>query len=173
MFFMRNRGQIFQKKSCLFRQVIYNKIECLFVTSYCAEGIRKGVFMFNSNVFDYVNVMEKAADASWQRNNLIANNLANVDTPGYKRKDIDFESQLRRALGNSRYETVDAKVAHISGTELEPRVYTDSANFSYRLDGNNVDIDTENIELASNQLKYNGLITGINHNFSTLKMVLK
>lgn len=129
--------------------------------------------MINSNVFDYVNVMGKAADAAWQRNELLANNIANVDTPNYKRQDINFEAQLRRALGQSRYETVDAKVSHITSTELEARVYTDSANFSYRVDGNNVDIDTENVELASNQIKYNGIITSINHEFSNLKMVMK
>ncbi|MGN0365221.1 MAG: flagellar basal body rod protein FlgB [Suilimivivens sp.] len=129
--------------------------------------------MINSNVFDYVNVIGKAADASWLRNDILANNIANVDTPGYKRQDVNFESQLRRALGNSRYQTVDSKVAHVTGTELEPRVYTDSANFSYRLDGNNVDIDTENVELASNQIKYNGLINSINQEFTNLKLVMK
>ena len=129
--------------------------------------------MLNSNVFDYVNVLGKAADASWLRNDILANNLANVDTPGYKRKDIDFESQLRRALGSSRYESVDSKVSHVTSTELEGRVYTDAANFSYRLDGNNVDIDTENVELASNQIKYNGLKSGINQEFANLKMVMK
>lgn len=129
--------------------------------------------MISSNVFDYVNVMGKAADAAWQRNEVIANNIANVDTPNYKRQDINFEAQLRRALGSSRYETVDAKVAHVTSSELEARVYTDSANYSYRLDGNNVDIDTENVELASNQIKYNGLIESINHEFSNLKMVMK
>ena len=129
--------------------------------------------MINSSVFDYVNVMGKAADAAWQRNEIIANNIANVDTPNYKRQDINFEAQLRRALGESRYETVDAKVAHITTSELKPRVYTDAANFSYRVDGNNVDIDTENVELASNQIQYNGLVTSINHEFSNLKMVLK
>ena len=129
--------------------------------------------MINSNVFDYVNVIGKAADASWLRNDILANNIANVDTPGYKRQDVNFESQLRRALGNSTYQTVDSKVAHVTSTELEPRVYTDSANFSYRLDGNNVDIDTENVELASNQIKYNGLINSMNQEFTNLKLVMK
>lgn len=129
--------------------------------------------MINSNVFDYVNVLSKAADAAWQRNDILANNIANVDTPRYKRQDIDFESQLRRALGNSRYETVDAKVAHAVTTNLEARVYTDSANFSYRLDGNNVDIDSEGVELASNQIKYNGLKDCINQEFANMKLVMK
>lgn len=129
--------------------------------------------MINSNVFDYVNVLGKAADAAWQRNEIIAHNMSNVDTPGYKRQDIDFESQLRRALGKSRYETVDSKVAHLNNAELEAKVYTDLANFSYRMDGNNVDIDTEGVELASNQIKYNGLIDCYNQEFANLKMVMK
>ena len=99
--------------------------------------------------------------------------MSNVDTPGYKRQDIDFESQLRRALGKSRYETVDSKVSHLNGTELEAKVYTDMANFSYRLDGNNVDIDTEGVELASNQIKYNGLIDCFNQEFANLKMAMR
>lgn len=129
--------------------------------------------MINSDVFNYVNVLNKAADAAWQRNELLANNISNVDTPGYKRQDLDFRSQFRRALGNSRYETVDAKVAHVSGTELQARVYTDAANFSYRLDGNNVDIDSEGTELASNQIWYNGLKECINGEFSSLMLVMK
>ena len=76
-------------------------------------------------------------------------------------------------MGSSRYESVDSKVSHVTSTELEGRVYTDAANFSYRLDGNNVDIDTENVELASNQIKYNGLMSGINQEFANLKMVMK
>ena len=129
--------------------------------------------MINSDVFNYVNVLNKAADADWQRNDNLANNIANVDTPGYKRQDIDFQSQFRRALGNSRYETVDAKVAHVSGTELQARVYTDAANVSYRLDGNNVDVDSEGTELASNQIWYNGLKECINGEFSSLMLVMK
>lgn len=129
--------------------------------------------MFNSNVFDYVNVLSKAADASWMRNDVLANNIANVDTPGYKRQDIDFESQLKQALRNTRYKSVDARVSAIRSSELTPRVYTDSANFSYRLDGNNVDIDTEGTNLAANQIMYNGLINSINQEFTNLKMVMQ
>ena len=50
--------------------------------------------MINTNVFDYVNVLNKAADAAWTRNDVLANNIANMDTPGDKRQDVDFESQL-------------------------------------------------------------------------------
>lgn len=55
--------------------------------------------MINSTAFDYVNVLTKAADASYQREAILANNISNVDTPGYKRKDLNFEgvsSECRR-----------------------------------------------------------------------------
>lgn len=129
--------------------------------------------MLNTNVYDYVNVMEKAADAAWTRNEILANNIANATTPGFKRQDVDFESQFRQALKNSKYTSVDAKVSGLRESSLKPRIYTDSANYSYRLDGNNVDMDTENVELASNQLRYNGIIDSINHEFRNLKMVIK
>ena len=43
--------------------------------------------MFTTNVFDYTNILDKAADASWMRENVITNNIANIDTPGYKRQE--------------------------------------------------------------------------------------
>lgn len=129
--------------------------------------------MLNTNVFDYVNVLNKAADASWTRNSVLSNNIANVDTPGYKRQDVDFESQLKQALRSTRYKSVDARVNAINDTELETTVYTDATGFSYRLDGNNVDIDTESAKLAENQIKYQGLVECMNQEFSNLKLVMK
>ena len=67
-----------------------------------------GTIMINSNAYDYINVLDKAADAAWIRNDAIANNIANVDTPGYKRQDVDFEGELQRALGNSKYTSMDS-----------------------------------------------------------------
>lgn len=127
--------------------------------------------MINSNIYDYVNVLDKAADASWMRQEAISNNIANVNTPGYKRQDVAFEDSLQEAISNSRYRSTDEKVANLSKADLRIRSYTDSSGFSYRLDGNNVDIDTENAALARNQLKYNALVDGINHEFSMIKAV--
>lgn len=129
--------------------------------------------MFQSNVFNYVNVLDKAADASWLRNDAIGNNLANVDTPGYKRQDVAFESVLKKALGSSHFKTMDSKVAELDTERLVPTVFTDHANFSYRLDKNNVDVDTEGVMLAENQLKYQGLMVGINQEFVNLQAVMK
>lgn len=127
--------------------------------------------MINSNIYDYVNVLDKAADASWMRQEAISNNIANVNTPGYKRQDVAFEDSLQEAISNSRYRSTDEKVANLSKADLRIRSYTDSSGFSYRLDGNNVDIDAENAALARNQLKYNALVDSINHEFSMIKAV--
>ena len=54
--------------------------------------------MISSGAYNYINVLEKASDASWTRNSVISNNIANVDTPGYKRKDIRFEEYLQGAV---------------------------------------------------------------------------
>lgn len=129
--------------------------------------------MLQTNVFDYVRVLDKAADASWLRNEAISNNIANVDTPGYKRQDVAFESVLKKALGNNRYESTDEKVATARTKNLSVRTFTDYANYSYRLDGNNVDIENENVMLAENQLKYQGLLTSIQQEFSNLQAVMK
>lgn len=129
--------------------------------------------MFSSNVYDYVNMLGTAADATAMRNEIISNNLANVNTPNYKRKDIRFETELKHAFLHSDDKTVDATVRHLDLRELEPEVYTDYAELSYRYDGNNVDVDTENAILAKNQIKYNGIITSINKEFANLKSVMK
>lgn len=128
--------------------------------------------MLNSTAFNYINVLDRAADVSWTRESLITNNLANVNTPGYKRQDINFESVLRKALGSSKYVPLDTKINEMNMDELTPMVYTDHGNYSYRLDGNNVDIDTENVELASEQIRYEALTTSIDSEFSRIKIAI-
>jgi flagellar basal-body rod protein FlgB len=128
--------------------------------------------MISTNAFNYVNVLEKAADASWQRESVISNNIANVDTPGYKRQEIDFESTLQEELGRCKHTSLDTKINDVDLENLSASVYTDMSNYSYRLDENNVDIDVEEVELASEQLRYEGITAGINNEFSRMKAVL-
>ncbi|NLP15667.1 MAG: flagellar basal body rod protein FlgB [Clostridiales bacterium] len=127
--------------------------------------------MLGSNAFNYINVLKKAADASWKRNEILSNNIANVDTPGYKRKDVQFESYLMGALTGDG--SLDKRVANLRMDTLNARVYTDNANLSYRLDGNNVDIDTETANLAENQIRYYALMDSMTQEFNRLKMVLQ
>ena len=128
--------------------------------------------MINQTAFNYVDVLTKAADASWTRESVINNNIANVSTVGYKRQDIDFQSVLREELGNCKHKSLDNKINELDISDLNAQIYTDSANYSYRLDGNNVDIDTENVELASEQIRYDALVTSINSEFSRMRAAL-
>lgn len=131
--------------------------------------------MFNTGVYDYINVLGKSANASWLRNEVINNNIANVNTPNYKRQDVSFDDTLAIELKKTGTTQVDLdkRVANADSTRLEGKIYTDATNYSYRIDGNNVDIDTENVELASNEIKYNGLVSSINAEFARLKSVIK
>ena len=128
--------------------------------------------MISTDAFSYINVLNKAADASWTRETLIANNIANAQTPGFKRQDLNFESMLKKEISNYKYMNLDQKVNAMDLTKLHADVYTDHAGFSYRLDGNNVDIDTENAYLAENQIRYNALVEQIGQEFNRYKTVL-
>ena len=126
--------------------------------------------MINSGAYNYINVLDKAADAGWLRNEVINNNIANATTPNYKRQDVQFESYLLTALAGEN--SLDEAVAGIDLSDITATTYTEYAGLSYRMDGNNVDIATENVELAKNQLRYNTLVDAINKEFNGIKTVL-
>ena len=129
--------------------------------------------MINSSVFDYVNVLDKAADACSVRGKLISNNMANVNTPNYKRQDIEFNSFLEAALSDGS--TLDEAVSNVQDhlMEMNGVVYTDNSTLSYRLDGNNVSIDTEEVYQAENSIRYQALIDQMTQEFNRMKAVLK
>jgi len=127
----------------------------------------------NSGVFDYINVLGTSLDAASTRNDIINHNIANVNTPNYKRKDIRFETELKHAFARASEDTVDARVKNLDLEALTPEIYTYYAELSFRYDGNNVDINNENAILAKNQIKYNGMMDLLNKNFSQLKSVMQ
>lgn len=94
--------------------------------------------------------LEQAISGAALRQRAIANNIANANTAGYKRVDVDFHSALQDALSGP-----DAKGALEKGLGLSPQ--TDNATAS-RADGNNVDIDTEMANLSQNALEYQSLV---------------
>ncbi len=128
--------------------------------------------MIGSDAYNYINILNKAANASWAKNEVIANNIANVDTPDYKRKDLNFEALLASRLNQSSTNNMDQRVKNLQNKSLVASIYTDYEELSYRYDGNNVDIDTETAYLADNQLKYYTFLNTINQEFSRIKMVL-
>lgn len=128
--------------------------------------------MITSGIYNYVNILDKAADAANLRNELLTNNIANVSTPNYKRKDLDFESVLQGELAGEKNLSKAVKKANQNLETLDAQVYTDNASLSYRLDGINVDINTEEARLAENQIKYQALVDLMNQEFARYNTVL-
>ncbi len=129
--------------------------------------------MNRMGIYDYINVLDAAADATWMRNDAIANNIANATTPGYKRQEVQFESELKKAMNRTGETTMDGKVAAIRTNDARPILYKDYDQYSYRADGNNVDPEQENVSLAKNQIKYEGLMNSISAEFKNLQAVMK
>lgn len=101
----------------------------------------------------------KSLDASAMRQKAIANNIANVNTPGYQRIEVEFESELRKALDPTRLQGAMTQEGHMeigrpSIDSLHPEAYRPE---DPTLPGqiNNVDIDMEMAKLAENQILYN------------------
>ncbi len=134
------------------------------------KNFKEDKVMINTGAYNYINVLQKSANASWYRNDILANNIANVDTPNFKRKDVQFETYLMTSLSGG--DSLDANIANVDLDELQPTTYVDQSNLSYRLDGNNVDINTESTELAKNQLRYYTLLDSMTQEFSRLKTAM-
>ncbi|WP_058485148.1 flagellar basal body rod protein FlgB [Defluviitalea phaphyphila] len=122
--------------------------------------------MLFNNLYSNVNILEKALDASWLRNEAIASNIANADTPGYKRKDVEFEKYLNEAIKFNK------SIHEIDTDKINPKIITEYSNLKNRMDENNVDIDVEMTEMAKNSIKYNTLISQVSNQFKRISIVL-
>lgn len=127
-------------------------------------------------LFSHMGVLEKALDASWLRNEVIAHNIANADTPGYKKYRVEFEEELKSALEASTLKGKRTRPKHLdigasSIDQVRPQVVrTDGTQM--REDGNNVDMDEEMTSLAKNAIMYNALVQKISGEFRKLKTVI-
>ncbi|HHY47666.1 MAG TPA: flagellar basal body rod protein FlgB [Firmicutes bacterium] len=116
--------------------------------------------------------IQRALDALSLRHRVIANNIANVNTPGYKAMEVSFESELKSALEQVSKEgahgfpgvgTVELWLTHPGHIPSVPASVSDveaslvRENTVYRVDGNSVDIDREMARLAENTIRYNSL----------------
>ncbi|MFD0698391.1 flagellar basal body rod protein FlgB [Paenibacillus sp. GCM10027628] len=123
------------------------------------------------------NLMERTLDASSLRQKVIANNVANVDTPYFKRSDVMFEELLQGQMSSSTpsiegYRT-DRRHFYIgkSPNVTPPEIKTDETT-AINNNMNNVDMDYEMSLMAKNQLKYNTLIQQMNSEFKKMHTVL-
>lgn len=124
-------------------------------------------------IFNNIDFYKKALDGTWERHKAITNNMANENTPNYKRKVVTFEDQLKQSINNRGINLKKTHEKHIdSGTShFVPRVMEDKST-SYRLDGNNVNIDTETADLAKNSIMYDALVKQVIGEFDKIKNVI-
>lgn len=124
-----------------------------------------------------MSVLEQGLNAASLRNTVIANNLANVETPGYKRSDVVFEEELRKALSqNNSFTGFRTNEKHIpigspSVINVSPQTVIEK-DTTMRNDGNNVDIDREMAALAKNEIMYQAIAQELNEEFQKLKSAI-
>jgi len=128
------------------------------------------------NIFNQTKLLEKALDAAWLRNEIISHNIANADTPGYKKMGVSFEDELKSAMKAGGFNGKKTRDKHLdigskSIDEVVPRVYTVDSTMTRR-DENNVDIETEMVERAKNEIYYNALIQKISMEFQRLSNII-
>ena len=111
------------------------------------------------------------------RQRAIANNVANVDTPGFKRGEVQFERQLQSALTRRQsVSLVATDPRHFAdvrddGLAVAPELIS-TADSTLRNDGNNVDIDQEMIKLADTSIRYNAVSQLVAGRFSLLRSII-
>jgi len=86
--------------------------------------------------------LSRFLDVNVYRHSLITSNLANIDTPGYRTRDIDFRGELEQAANNLQYASFSPVPHEVRGLMERP-------------DGNNVNVDRESLLLAETQLRFN------------------
>lgn len=120
---------------------------------------------------DTIQNLESGLRYSSVKNKVIAQNLANVDTPNYKAKDVSFKKQLEHAQHSFQAKLTNEK--HIpfgrTGSEIQIKQKNE---VTYNHNGNSVDLDKEMTELAENQIYYQALVERINGKFNSIKSVL-
>ncbi len=130
------------------------------------------VELLNSTTF---NLLTSSVDAASLRHKVLANNIANADTPHFKRSDVSFEALLKeqlnaRALSGYRTHPKHIPIGHAMPS-VTPKVVTDH-DTAMNHNGNNVDIDAEMAMLAQNQLNYHMYIGQISHEISMIRKAI-
>ena len=119
-----------------------------------------------------INSLERGLSYATIKNKAIAQNIANVDTPGYKAKDVSFKAILEDAQ-NTSISSYKNDVRHYDFTISEQGSGAYSKDFRARANGNGVNMDVEQAKLAENTIYYNALIERVSSKFNTLNTVIK
>ncbi|WP_180375503.1 flagellar basal body rod protein FlgB [Clostridium thermarum] len=123
---------------------------------------------YDEKVYDLV---KKGLDAASLRSKVISNNIANVNTKGYKRYYVSFEDTLKDTMNKVELQKSDD--LHLDGKDKPATISVkQDTSTSMREDGNNVDIENEMTNQAANTLMYNALITQVNSKLSMTRYVI-
>ncbi len=130
-------------------------------------------------MFGTLNLIQKGLDASWMRGEVINNNIANVDTPNFKRSAVAFEEHFKAAMagGDDGFHAKITREKHMdfgSGRRgsIDAEVVQDNTT-TMRMDGNNVDIDKEMTDLARNTIYYQTLSRKASGEINQLRTAIK
>jgi flagellar basal-body rod protein FlgB len=126
----------------------------------------KAVYMFDDPI---TLILEKAVNGSALRHTALVNNISNINTPGYKRVDVDFKTSLSAAVKNLQDGKKNEALQSIKNST--PEILNDTKS-SVRLDGNGVDIDSEMAKLAENTLEYTAYVKLLSKKFDGLRTVI-
>lgn len=120
-----------------------------------------------------ISALERGLDYSTIKGKAISQNIANVDTRNYKAKKVSFNEVFENAKANAlqAYKT-DGRHIDFLNNNATKGVYNFS-NFRSRHDGNGVDMDKEQTDLATNQIYYNAIVDRLNGKFGSLQNVIK
>lgn len=128
-----------------------------------------------NKIFKNINFLEKGMDAATLRHQVITNNIANVDTPNFKSSSVEFESLFKSAIQNDGFAEKRTRDKHIAFdsdiSSIEPKVILNNTT-TMRMDGNNVDIEYENTELAKNTIYTDILVEKLNSEISRLRLTI-
>lgn len=138
--------------------------------------------MFEQNSFGRtVDILHRGMDVAMLRQDVIADNIANADTPNFKRSYINFESQLKRALESEGDGGLQAAMTHERHIPFQQPIDYRSVRPERQLDyltttdnnGNNVDIEEESMNFLNNQLLYTLMTESVNQEFARVNLVLR
>ena len=135
----------------------------------------------NSSLMKTNYLLEKGLDVSLVRHQVISDNISNVDTPGFKRMEVNFESQMARALASEKEQRIPVKLTNkrhidffkpMNYKEVGPRLHIEY-NTNMRNDKNNVDPEREVALSVKNTLRYRAMTQRINGNFRALGLAMQ
>lgn len=117
---------------------------------------------------------QKALDGTWQRQKATSNNIANSETPGYKAIKVNFEDSLKTEMNKLQTTTNSGSTAFLDKMESIKSIEDSNISVyegatSSRLDENNVDLESENIDMSKSVLQYYYLVRGVSDSYSRLK----